>query len=346
MTAQARPPVAGEDPPLAWRVARTLGDGRFHSGQVLAEDFGVSRTMIWRAVRELEALGLDVHSVTGKGYRLPDAVEWLDPAAVRAAVPPPARGLIGAIAVLEETDSTNQRLLEAGPPAPGRMPVCLAEYQRGGRGRRGRRWQSPPGAGVALSSGWLFERQPAQLSALGLAAGLAARRALAAIGVAEVGLKWPNDLMARGRKLGGVLTELRAESNGPAFVVVGVGINWRATDATRAAVLEAGGLPLIDLAELCGASGDEPPGRNRLAGHLAGELARLLADYGTAGFGAWRDEWTAADVLADRFVRVDSGGSELKGTARGVDADGALLIETGSCLRRIIAGDVSVRPAP
>ena len=347
----AGPPLTGAPTPdageatLAWRTARALGDGRFHSGARLAERFGVSRTAVWRAIEALAALGLEVQAVRGKGYRLAAPVEWLDPAAVRGAVPPAARALVGAVAVHDETDSTNQRLLEAGAPIPGRVAACLAECQRGGRGRRGRHWESPPGAGIWLSASWLFERQPAGLSALGLAAGLAARRALLAAGVPGVGLKWPNDLVHGDRKLGGLLVELRAESNGPAFVVVGVGVNWRLPAAARAAVRAAGGLDPTDVAGLCAEAECERPGRNAVAGALIGELAALLASYARTGFAPWRDEWPTADALAGRFVRVDFGGTELRGRASGVDADGALLVETGSCLRRVIAGDVSVRTA-
>ena len=329
---------------LAWRVARLLGDGRFHSGQRLAAELGVSRTLIWRVVRELTGLGLEIHSVKGKGYRLSAPIEWLDADAVRARIPAAARERLGPVTVLDETDSTNRRLLEAGPAAPGRLPVCLAEYQHGGRGRRGRRWESPPGGGIWLSVSWLFERQPPALTALGLAAGLAARRALAETGLDAVGLKWPNDLVVAGdRKLGGVLTELRAESHGPAFVVVGVGVNWALPAAVRDAVAAAGGLAVTDVAELCAAAGRPVPSRAALAGALVGALARLLADYGATGFVPWREAWPAADALAGRFVRVELDGRELKGTARGIDADGALLIETGSCLRRVVAGEVSVR---
>lgn len=343
MTAATTATVGAGPAALRWRVARALADGRFHSGQKLADAFGVSRTMIWRAVRELEALGLEIHSVTGKGYRLPVPLEWLDPAALRDAVPAAPRDRLGAVTVLEETDSTNRQLLAAGPPAPGRMAVCIAEYQHGGRGRRGRHWFSPPGAGVWLSVSWLFERQPAQISALGLAAGLAARRALVEAGVPGVALKWPNDLVAGERKLGGVLAELRAESNGPAFVVLGVGVNWNMPPALRVAIAAGGGLPVTDVAELCAAAGQTPPGRTALAAALTGAFASLLADYAASGFEPWRREWAAADALAGRFVRVESGAGELKGTARGIDADGALLVETGSCLKRVIAGEVSVR---
>ena len=328
---------------FAWKVAEALADGDFQSGQTLAEHFGVSRTVIWRAVHALESTGLEIHSVKSRGYRLSAPVEWLDEDSIRRAVAEDAPLARRDLMVMSETDSTNQRMLEKRPPPIGEMRVCCADYQSGGRGRRGRRWLSPPGAGLYLSAAWLFERQPRQLTALGLGAGLAVRRALLANGVPEVGLKWPNDLTVGGRKLGGVLVELRAEGNGPAFVVVGVGVNCRIAPVMREGIEAGGGLPVTDLAEVCG---DEMPGRNVLAGSIIGELGRLLRDYEADGFEPWRAEWESADALVGKFVRVEVGDGEMNGTARGIDPEGALLVETGSCLKRVIAGDVSVREQP
>jgi BirA family biotin operon repressor/biotin-[acetyl-CoA-carboxylase] ligase len=330
---------------LAWRLARMLGDGRFHSGEALAADCEVSRTMVWRAIHALEAAGLVIHSVTGKGYRLAEPVDWLDADALEAALPADCRKRLASLKVLDETDSTNRRLLDDGAPEPGDMRISIAEHQTGGRGRRGRRWQSPPGGGIWLSVSWLFERQPPELTALGLAAGLAVRRALAGAGVGGVLLKWPNDLVHDNRKLGGLLVELRAESQGPAFVVVGVGVNWLMPRAMRDGIAHGGGLPVTDVTELCRAAGIDRPDRTSVAASIVAELGALLADYETTGFGRWRDDWALADALVDRSVRVEAGGGDVAGTARGIDRDGALLIETAGGLERVIAGDVSVRPA-
>jgi BirA family biotin operon repressor/biotin-[acetyl-CoA-carboxylase] ligase len=326
---------------LAWQVARALGDGRFHSGETLAADFDVSRTLVWRAIHALEDVGLEIHSVTGKGYRLAEPVDWLDARRIAGSLAPACRKRIAGLRVLEETDSTNQRLLDDGPPPPGRLGVCVAEYQSGGRGRRGRRWQSPPGGGIWLSVSWLFERQPSQLTALGLAAGVAARAALQATGIEGVTLKWPNDLVCDARKLGGLLVELRAESNGPTFVVIGVGVNWRLPRGSRELALADGGLPVVDVAQLC--AGSPPPPRDLAVAALVGGLCELLSGYEENGFDAWRDAWAAADALAGRPVRVLTGDGALAGTARGVDRDGALKVETATGVERIIAGEVSVR---
>lgn len=325
---------------LDWRLARRLSGREFASGQVLAREFGVSRSAIWSAVRSLEEKGLSVQAVRGRGYRLPAAVEWLTESAVRAAVPPDRRDAVAGLELLFKTGSTNQRLMSAPPPSPGQALACLAEYQTQGRGRRGRRWLMPPAAGICLSVAWQFERPPIALSAMGPAAGLAVRRALADLGFDLTGLKWPNDLIWQDAKLGGVLVELKAEGHGPTHVVIGVGINDRLSPGLVEAIVGTGGQPPTDLAAM---AGEQRPGRNRVAGAIIGRLVELLAESARHGVDRMCRGWPEADVLAGREVRVLLGDRELAGVARGIAADGALLLETGDGVRRLTAGDVSVR---
>lgn len=325
---------------LDWRLARRLSGRGFVSGQVLAREFGVSRSAIWSAVRSLEEKGLSVQAVRGRGYRLPAAVEWLTESAVRAAIPPDRRDAVAGLELLFKTGSTNQRLMSAPPPSPGQALACLAEYQTHGRGRRGRRWLMPPAAGICLSVAWQFERPPIALSAMGPAAGLAVRRALVDLGFDLTGLKWPNDLTWQDAKLGGVLVELKAEGHGPTHVVIGVGINDRLSPGLVEAIVETGGQPPTDLAAM---AGEQRPGRNRVAGAIIGRLVELLAASARHGVDRMCRDWPEADVLAGREVRVLLGDRELAGVARGIAADGALLVETGDGVRRLTAGDVSVR---
>lgn len=324
---------------VPWRVAERLAHGRFVSGQALAEELGVTRATIWKGIHDLERRGLPVHAVRGRGYRLAAPVEWLDAAAVLGALPPATRRLLEDLAVHRELDSTSSALLAAGPPPPGRARVCLVDYQAGGRGRRGRAWVSSPGAGVCLSVGWQFERPPRGLSALGQVAALAVRRAVETAGVRGVRLKWPNDLVAGGRKLGGLLTELRAEANGPAFVVMGIGLNHRLPAAAAAAI--TGGLPPVDLAELCDG---RPPGRNAAAAALVAALVSVLDRYAEAGPGNLVADWAAVDALAGRPVELRMDDTRIAGIAAGLEPDGALRLETDAGTRRVTAGDVSVRP--
>lgn len=322
-----------------WRLARRLSGGDFISGQTLAAEFGLTRGAIWNMVRALEGKGLAIQAVRGRGYRLPNAVEWLVENDIRAAIPDRWRGLVDQLEVCVETDSTNARLAGRITP-PGRACACVAEYQTQGRGRRGRRWLMPPAAGICLSVAWQFESPPAALSALGPAAGLAVRRGLRDIGIDGVGLKWPNDLVWRDAKLGGILVELRAEGQGPACVVIGVGVNDQLVPELGRAIIDSGGQRPVDLATICGA---DRPGRNQVAGAIIGRLLELLSRCSDTGVEQMCCDWTEADVLAGREVLVSLGDSEVRGVARGIANDGALLLDTTDGTRRLTAGDVSVR---
>ena len=160
-------------------LLRELADGELHSGAELARGFGVTRAGIWKAMQKLARWGLDVSAVPGVGYRLARPIDLLDARALRNMLAPrTARGL-ARLEVFTELDSTNRRLLASAPPPPGELVACLAEYQTAGRGRRGRRWLAPLGAGLCLSAGWQFSGAPRDLSAFTLAVGVATRRALA-----------------------------------------------------------------------------------------------------------------------------------------------------------------------
>jgi BirA family biotin operon repressor/biotin-[acetyl-CoA-carboxylase] ligase len=321
------------------RLLHALADGRTHSGEELARAFGVTRAAIWKQVAKLEDFGLVVEALPGAGYRLAQRLDLLDEQALRAALEPAVAAQLKKLEVFTELDSTNQRLLAAAPSV-GSLDVCIAEFQTQGRGRRGRRWDAPLGSGICLSVGWQFAGMPAEPAALTLAVGVAVRRVLERVAGLTISLKWPNDLVFDDRKLGGILLELKAEAHGGAHVVIGVGINV----ALPAALLpELSDWPrgAIDLKTALGA---EPPPRAVLAAALVNELVALLADYPTRGFAAYRTEWRSADFLRGRSVRLDEPTGGLLGTAVGIDADGALLVETeGGKRKRVVAGDVSVR---
>jgi BirA family biotin operon repressor/biotin-[acetyl-CoA-carboxylase] ligase len=185
---------------------------------------------------------------------------------------------------------------------------------------------------------WSYRDSPATLAALSLAAGVAALRALRRLGIDGLSLKWPNDIVRADAKLGGILIDLRGEAAGPAYVVVGIGINVRLPRAARGA-LAATGVEATDLASL-----GAVPARNEMAAVLIAELHQALGEFGARGMAAFADEWQAADALAGRAVRVLHGGQQLDGEARGVDADGALLLDADGGRRRIVSGEVSVRP--
>lgn len=319
-------------------LLRLLADGALHSGEELAAALSVSRAAVWKRLQPLEEWGIALEARPGSGYRLESPIDLLDAAAIRSRLPAEIAANLRDLEVHEALDSTSDRLLAARDLPPGRFDACLAEFQNAGRGRRGRRWVAPFASALCLSVSWSYRDAPATLGALSLAAGVAALRALRRLGIDGLSLKWPNDILHGDAKLGGILIDLRSEAAGPAYVVVGIGVNVRLPRAARAA-LAAEGVEAADLASL----GDAPE-RNALAAVLMTELCLALAEFGARGMAAFSDEWQSADALAGRPVRVLHGGQQLEGLARGVDADGALLLEAGGGRRRIISGEVSVRP--
>jgi len=327
------------DTPLIAQVFAALSRGGFHSGSALAQELGVSRGAVWKAATGLKDLGLTVHAVRNRGYRLPERCEPLDAERIRAQLAD-VRTHVRDLQALWSIPSTNASLLARTDLPVGSADVLLAEYQTAGRGRRGRHWLAPPGGAICLSLSWNFPQVPPDLGALGLAIGVCALRALQPRVQQKLTLKWPNDLLADGRKLGGILIELRAESSGPAYVVVGVGINV----VLGAALLEAiaaTGVTAIDLKS----AGADPVPRNAMVGDLVSAIVPGLRTFEREGLRPFAEAWSRADALAGRAVHVLSGNERIEGIARGIDPGGALLVETAQGPRRFLSGDVSIRPA-
>jgi BirA family biotin operon repressor/biotin-[acetyl-CoA-carboxylase] ligase len=264
----------------------------------------------------------------------------IDVAAMTAVLSPGAHRQLEAIEHFSTIESTNRYLLDSAPPAAGRMRVALAEHQQAGRGRRGRHWIMPAGAGIALSASWQFATAPRELTGLSLAVGAAARRAIRdAIGI-DVGLKWPNDLMIEGGKAGGILVELGHQATGACHIVAGIGINVSVPPELLAGLSDFRH-PARDLAgALNGATID----RSRLAAAIIERFVELFAGFADEGFTPYREEWLAAHVLVDRRVELRSALGIAVGTVCGIDADGALIVENDAGQRqRVVSGEVSVR---
>jgi BirA family biotin operon repressor/biotin-[acetyl-CoA-carboxylase] ligase len=321
-------------------LLRALAAGDAVSGAALGRTLGISRTAIWKGVQRLVELGLEIEARPGLGYRLAAPLELLDAERLRRDLPAAVGARLAALEVLAETGSTNSRVLAADAP-PGELVACLAEYQSAGRGRRGRAWLAAPGQGVCLSVGGRMPAGPADFAGLPPAVGLACAAALERLGIAGVRLKWPNDLLLGDAKLGGVLIELRGEAQGPATVAVGIGVNMRIGQALRAEIGAAGGLPPAALADACpGAS------RNAVAVALLAAAVESLARAPGALDEAALAAWASRDALRDRVVRLEASGRAESGIARGIDASGALLLETADgVLHRVTSGEVTLRSA-
>ena len=234
--------------------------------------------------------------------------------------------------------STNERVLNlnASDPRDG-LAVCLANHQSAGKGRGGKRWHSPPGAGLLLSVGRGFNRPPD--SSLALALGVATAEALEEFVSGPVELKWPNDLIARAGKLGGILVESSAQGGTETRVVAGLGVNIRVSDEQRELVSQDGGLAPTGLSEL---EQRKAPDRNALAAAMIAVIAGVLERHPEEGFARWEDGWRRRDWLAGRNVTALCGNEAHVGEAAGVDASGALLLKAPDGERRIPSAEIQL----
>ncbi|NCF20427.1 MAG: bifunctional biotin--[acetyl-CoA-carboxylase] ligase/biotin operon repressor BirA [Haliea sp.] len=316
-----------------------LADGEFRSGQDLADALGVSRTAVWKQLNKLATeTGLVVDSVKGRGYRIPGGVDLLDPEQVKAALSAEAASLLSSLVLLESVDSTNAEALRRAGEGPAAGLVCCAEQQTAGRGRRGRHWVSPFAGNLYLSLVWEFDQGAAALEGLSLAVGVGIARALDRLELPPVQLKWPNDILHEGAKLGGVLLEMTGDAAGACQVVVGVGLNVAMPQAAGDAIDQA----WTDVRTLAGST---HPGRNKLLAALLDELLPLVAGFQSSGFAPWRESWQTMDAFSGEEVVLHTGPQQLAGVARGVDERGALLLETGQGVQTVYGGEISLRSA-
>jgi len=313
-------------------LLKLLADGAFHSGPVLGERLGVSRAAVNKAIQSLVESGADIHRVSGRGYRLGEPFVPLSEVPIGTLLA--ERQVQADVEIFDEVDSTNQQLLRT-PDLPSGC-VCLAEAQSAGRGRRGRGWVATACHNILMSMSWRFETGPAGLAGLSLAAGVAVLRALEEFGVRGAGLKWPNDILHDGRKLAGLLIDLRGESSGPSLVVLGLGLNVHLAPNDAVLIDQ----PWISLRDNLPA----PVDRNRLAGLLILHLHEMFRRFERAGFEAFRAEWERRHLYAGQPVRLQSGHEDVFGTVAGIDAQGGLRVQlAGGELRTFHSGDVSLR---
>ena len=268
-----------------------------------------------------------------------EALELLDRERILAGLTTAVSSWLSRLEVHPVLDSTNNYLLaKVGEGWPSGA-VCLTEQQQAGRGRLGRSWLSPFAAGLAGSLLWRFLLPAAALSGLSLAVGIAVARTLHRLGVTEAGLKWPNDLLWRQRKLGGILLEFGGESGGPCQVVTGIGLNVAMPRPAEAAIDQ----PWVDLRQILG------PGqvsRHRLATVLLSELVAVFTRFEQTGFAGFQADWQRFDLTHGQPVRLTLPTSTVDGIARGVDDSGALLLETADGVRRFLGGEISLRLRP
>jgi BirA family biotin operon repressor/biotin-[acetyl-CoA-carboxylase] ligase len=240
------------------------------------------------------------------------------------------------VEVFQQIDSTNSYLLQQQAPGAGRFRVVLADHQTAGRGRHYRSWLSPPGTGLCLSIAYTFASMPSGLPNLTLALGVGVVEALSALGIGGVSLKWPNDIVALDGKLGGMLAEVRSDAGGGVTVVAGIGLNIDIREQLDFGAERDWAHKAVDLKSIAA----NPPAREELAGMIVEELYATFVEFEKQGFDSFVGEWRKCDWLLGRVITVDMPGGKITGVAAGVDADGALFVDTQVGRRRVISGSI------
>jgi len=317
---------------------KILCDGKFHSGTKLGVQLGCSRSAIWKIIKVLkEEFNANIFSVPGRGYCLSHNVELLDINLIKESLSDNSKKLVDNIEVFFSIDSTNDYLLsetKLNKYNKSRCQVCLAEYQYKGKGRRGKHWVSPIGGNLYCSVSWNFSKSFQELAGLSIAISVGLTSLLEEMGVANIGLKWPNDILWQGKKLLGVLLEMHGEASGPCTTIIGVGLNFNMPN-TKIEIDQ----PWCDLKSILTIL----PARNKFAATIIDNLITSIQLFETKGLEAFVALWNKYDVIKNKPIVINKFESREQGIARGIDQTGALLVEQNGVVSPLYSGDVSVR---
>lgn len=321
---------------LTFPILKLLADGKFHSGEAIAQHFHVSRASVWNALQHAEQLGVEVFSVRGRGYKLPHALTLLEEQAVLSALGKLNKSF--KLEIHDHLESTNTYLMRKAGNEQAHATCVAANLQTQGRGRRGRIWQAGLGASLTFSLLWRFQCGAAALSGLSLAVGIALMRTLHIMKITQAQLKWPNDILINREKLAGILIELQGDMDGPSTAVIGIGINLHLPEKIKNQIEQ----PVTDIAS----ASVQPINPNTLLGVLLEQLANVLNEFEQNGLANLSDEWTRHHAYHHQQVRMlMPDGREVCGVAQGISEDGTLLVQTEYGLQRFVSGEISLRSA-
>lgn len=312
-------------------ILKFLERGGFVSGQEISRALGVSRNAVSKWVRTLRERGYDIESVTNKGYRLIRQPDFISEEKITRAL---STAYIGRPTVyLDEVDSTNEEIKRRARTSSGQGLVAVADRQTLGKGRLGRRWESPKGMSIYLSVLLRPELAPSQVQCLTLASGLAVCNTINALGFSSK-IKWPNDVIIGNKKLCGILTEMSVEDNAVSFAVVGIGINVNNSAFPQEIESKATSL-YIESGEVCE--------RSDIIAALLKQLELVYDEFIMGGFQAIREEYASLCATIGREIKAELRGRTIIGQAVDIAEDGSLIIKTDSGLEHISTGEVAVQ---
>lgn len=320
---------------LLFKIIDVLADGKFHSGEILANQFKVSRVSIWNAISEAEQFGIEIHSVRGKGYKLTHAVELLDESSIKRAIGEQANFFN--IEVMDTTTSTNSVMMQRASEGLPHASCIATNIQTAGKGRRGRKWVSELGENLTFSFLWRFNQGAAMLSGLSLVVGIALIRTFKQLGINQALLKWPNDVLIfhekAYKKLAGILIELQGDMDGQSLAVIGIGINLNISKKQIKKIDQ----PAIDLQTIT----QESMNPNNLIALIIKELARVLSEFELNGFSSLKEEWVMSHAFHEKVISLTKGdGQNVIGKVIDISDEGSLILQTNKGQQNFSSGEV------
>ncbi|EML1938126.1 MULTISPECIES: bifunctional biotin--[acetyl-CoA-carboxylase] ligase/biotin operon repressor BirA [Providencia] len=313
------------------QLIELLSDAQIHSGQQLGDKIGMTRAGINKHIKTLRSWGIQVQTITGKGYKLPYSVNLLNGEVIRKQVQ-------GSHVIVEPViDSTNQYMLDRIPGLQS-GDTCLAEYQSAGRGRRGRQWVSPFGCNLYLSMYWKLDQGPAAAVGLSLVVGIVIAKTLNKISKGKVKVKWPNDLYLNDKKLAGILVELTGKTGDAAHIIIGIGINigMEKKNIDKEKSINQEWASLVDEVENIE--------RNELSASIINALKEALILFEKEGLAPFLESWFELDNFLGRKVKLLIGDKIITGIEKGIDQQGALLLQhDNGDIIPYIGGEISLR---
>jgi len=316
------------------KLLKLLADGKFHSGQSIAEELEVSRTAIWKLVKKIQDWQITVYSVRGRGYQIPGGLDLLKSDAIESHISS-SNKLFRKVILLSSIDSTSNYLSQNWKESPGEGRVCIAEHQTAGRGRKGRQWISPFGANFYFSIGLEL---PLGLSALGgvsLLVGMSLCQTLNRYTSGKVRIKWPNDLLIGGKKLAGILVEASGETNDLSFLNIGVGVNWSMLEQQGEAIDQ----PWTNLKKHLTKEVD----RTQILSECLKELDAALVTFLDDGFRPLVSAWSEVSAFYKKDVTIHLPNKKIHGQEVGIEQNGALRVATSEGTQVFHSGEVSLR---
>jgi len=304
----------------------------FVSGEEMSRQLGVTRTAIWKRVNTLKKLGYNIEASRRLGYCLLQSPDLLSPAEVRPFLR--TRWIGKTIHYYRTVDSTNAQAYQLALRGAGEGEIVVAESQEKGRGRLGRHWFSPPFRNLYLSVILRPKMPPHQAPLITLMAAVATAEAIEKTSGLHPMMKWPNDLLMKGRKLAGLLNEIHSETDRIHFVILGIGVNLNTDERTFSKEIRT-------FATSLKRETGKTVSRKIFLQHLLQALEKWYDVFHRQGGSPILQAWRNWAQVGGRQVRITSFGEQITGKAVDVDSDGALILETANGQRkRIVAGDV------